>query len=331
MRDTNRRFWTLADFGIRLVILVLGALVLLALQLTGQLRLLQSAVTQVTSPAQIGATSITSTAADVIAFFIDLRTLRQRNAELAQINASLESEIFRLSEVERENITLREFFRFAQARPGLDLRGAQIVGRVIGQESTNFLDILLLDLGQEHGIEVGMPVVTDQGLVGRIFEVNNSSSKVLLITDVNSAVNALLQSSRVAGIIRGAPEGTLLMDYIQQGVQISVGEIVLTSGLGGRFPHSIPIGRVIEIRQRDIDVVQQAIVQPLIDFTRLELVSVVTNFDRLEEVDEFQMSEFLPPGITSPGAVNATLTTTDTTSIQEGQPAQREGADESAP
>jgi rod shape-determining protein MreC len=320
MRDTNRRFWTLADFGIRLVILVLGALVLLALQLTGQLRPLQSAATQVTSPAQVGATSITSTVADVIAFVTELGTLRQRNAELAQINASLESEIFRLSEVERENITLREYFRFAQARPGLDLRGAQIVGRVIGQESTNFLDILLLDLGQEHGIEIGMPVVTDQGLVGRIFEVNSSSSKVLLITDVNSAVNALLQSSRVAGVIRGTPEGTLLMDYIQQGVRISVGEIVLTSGLGGRFPRSIPIGRVIEIRQRDIDVVQQAIVQPLIDFTRLELVSVVTNFDPLEDIDEFLINEFLSPGITSPGAVTTTLTTTDTNPVREGPP-----------
>jgi rod shape-determining protein MreC len=325
MRDTNRRIWTLADFGIRLVILVLGALVLLALQLTGQLRLLQSAVTQVTSPAQIGATSITSTAADVVAFFTELRTLRQRNAELTQINASLESEIFRLSEVERENITLREFFRFAQARPGLDLRGAQIVGRVIGQESTNFLDILLLDLGQAHGIEIGMPVVTDQGLVGRIFEVNDSSSKVLLISDVNSAVNALLQSSRVAGIIRGTPEGTLLMDYIQQGVRISVGEIVLTSGLGGRFPRSIPIGRVIEIRQRDIDVVQQAVVQPLIDFTRLELVSVVTNFDPLEDIDEFQLSEFLPTGITGASAVTTTLTTTDANPAQVGPPALQGG------
>jgi cell shape-determining protein MreC len=99
MRDTNRRFWTFADFGIRLVILVLGAVVLLALQLTGQLRSMQSAVTQITSPAQIGATSITSTVADVIAFFAELGALRQRNAELTKINASLESEIFRLSEV----------------------------------------------------------------------------------------------------------------------------------------------------------------------------------------------------------------------------------------
>jgi rod shape-determining protein MreC len=214
----------------------------------------------------------------------------------------------------------------------LDLRGAQIVGRVIGQESTNFLDILLLDLGQDHGVQIGMPVVTDQGLVGRIFEVNNFSSKVLLITDVNSAVNALLQSSRVAGIIRGTPEGALLMDYIQQGVRISVGEIVLTSGLGGRFPRSIPIGRVVEIRQRDIDVVQQAVVQPLIDFNRLELVSVVTNFDRLEEIDEFLIGEFMPPGIDSAGAVTATLTTTETNPVETGQPTpQSEGAVEDAP
>lgn len=306
MRDTERRSWSFADFGVRLVILVLAALLLLSLQLTGQLRPLQSVVTQATSPAQVSATSITDSVADVIAFFLELRTLRQRNAELEQINSGLESEIFRLSEVERENGELRRFFQFAQERPGLALRGAQIIGRVIGEESTNFLDFILLDLGQIHGIQVGMPVVTDQGLVGRVSQVNSSTSEVLLITDVNSAVQARLQSSGVTGIIRGAARGSLIMDFIQQGVDFSEGEIILTAGLGGRFPKGIPIGRVIEKRQRDVDIVQQAIVQPLVDFNSLELVAVVTNFDPLEDIPDQFGGEFLAPDLNGATPITAT-------------------------
>ena len=276
----------MGDIIVRLVILALSALVLMALQQTGQLRGVQSFVTQLTSPAQVGATGLTENVTEFFDFLVELRTLRQRNSELEQINSSLVVENFRLREVERENQQLREMVNFAQTRPGLELRGAQLAARVIGQESNNFLDFIMLDLGSTHGIEVGMPVVTDQGLVGRISEVTNTTSKVLLITDVGSSVNALLQSSRLNGVLSGAPSGDLAMDYIPQGGLFSVGEVVLTSGLGGNFPKGIPVGQVIDIIQRDIDVFQQAVVRPTVDFGSLELVMVVTNFNPLENVPE---------------------------------------------
>lgn len=309
MRDSGRRSWTLADFGIRLVILVLASLLLLALQLTGQLRPFQSLLTQATSPAQVGATGITSTLVDGISFLTELGTLRQRNAELEQINGSLRSENFRLSEVERENTELRKFFKFAQEQPGLALRGAQIIGRNIGGESTNFLNIILIDLGQVHGIKVGMPVVTDRGLVGRISEVNNSTAKVLLISDVNSAVAALLNQSRAPGVIRGTPQGNLLMDFIPQGVTIAVGEVILTSGLGGGFPKGIPIGQVVRQIQSDNEIVQQAVVNPLVDFSSLELVAVVTNFTPVDTQLELTTSVPLTATdiFTASGVISPTL------------------------
>ena len=229
---------------------------------------------------------------EAVDFLLELRNLRQRNAELEQVTGSLLVENFELREVQRENELMRNLLRFAQTRPGMEVRGAQIVARVIGQESNNFLAYIMLDLGTVHGVEVGMPVVTDQGLVGRISEVTDTTSKVLLITDASSAVNAILQSSRLNGVVRGNPGGDLIMDYIPQGEEYSVGEIVFTSGLGSRFPKGIPIGQVVEKRQRDIDVFQQAVVQPTVDFSRLELVMVVTNFDPLENVPEL----LVPPG-----------------------------------
>ncbi|MCB0046700.1 MAG: rod shape-determining protein MreC [Caldilineaceae bacterium] len=284
MRNTQRPSRSLGDMGLRVAILVLAALLLMALQVTGRLQPLQSAITQFTSPAQTSSSGAAASVNEMITTLTELRSLRRRAAELEQINANLQVENFRLREVERENQDLRTLLAFAETRPGLELRGAQIVARVIGQESNNFLDFIMLDLGAEHGIEVGMPVLTDQGLVGRISEVTNTTSKVLLITDSSSAVNAILQSSRVSGVVRGNPGGNLLMDYIPQGVLYSVGEIVLTSGLGGNFPKGIPIGQVIQINQRDIDVFQQAVVRPTVDFSSLELVMVVTNFDPLENL-----------------------------------------------
>ena len=286
MRNTERRSWSIGDIGVRLIILFFAALMLMALQQTGRLRAVQSFVTQLTSPAQVGATGATENVTDFVSFMVELRTLRQRNSELEQINSNLVVENFQLREVERENQQLREMVDFAQTRPGLALRGAQLVARVVGQESNNFLDFIMLDLGAVHGIAIGMPVITDQGLVGRISEVTNTTSKVLLITDVGSSVNALLQSSRLNGVVRGTPGGDLVMDYIPQGALFSVGEVVLTSGLGANFPKGIPIGQVVEISQRDIDVFQQATVRPTVDFGSLEVVMVVTNFNPSENVQE---------------------------------------------
>lgn len=282
----ERRSWSFGDIGIRLLLLVLAAVLLMALQITGRLQPIQSFIANLTSPAQVGATGAADNTAGFVKFLIDLRTLRQTNAELEQRTEDLLAENFALREVEQENQRLRQLLNFAQTRPGLELRGAQIVGRAIGQEANNFLESLIIDLGTRHGIEVGMPVLTDQGLVGRISEVNNSTSKVLLITDSNSSVNSILQSSRLNGVVRGGPGGDLVMDFIQQGAALAVGEVVLTSGLGGNFPKGIPIGQIVQINQRDIDVFQQAVVRPTVDFGALELVAVVTNFDPLEIVPE---------------------------------------------
>ena len=160
-----------------------------------------------------------------------------------------------------------------------------------------------------------MPVLTEQGLVGRISEVTNVTAKVLLITDPNSGVNAILQSSRLNGVVEGAADGTLLMDLIPQGPDFSVGEVVLTSGLGQRFPAGIPIGQVIERRQRDIDIFQQAVVQPEIDFSRLELVAIVTNFEPVENQSEVVVRDGADGSLLPTEGISATLTISPTVTV----------------
>jgi rod shape-determining protein MreC len=288
MRNSDRRHWSTADLLIRLVILVLAAFLLMALQLTGRLEALQGAVALITTPGQISVTNFTDRIVEGSNAVREFGRLQQRSAELERINESLLVENLRLQEVERENQRLRDLLAFAETRPSIEFRGGQILARPIGYGSNNFLNFVMLDLGRRHGIAVGMPVVNDQGLIGRISEVNESTSRVLLISDPSSTVNAILQSSRLTGVITGRPGSEPVMGFIPQGSEVAVGEIVITSGMGGNFPKGILIGQVIEVRQRDFDVFQEAVIRPTVDFGRLEVVMVITNFDPLEAIPEFE-------------------------------------------
>ncbi len=271
---------------IRLIILTLTAFLLMALQQTGRLNGIEGVVSAVMTPGQLTLTSLTDRVAETFSTISQFRTLQQRVAELERISDSVLVENLRLQEVERENQRLRELLEFAETRPGVQFRGGQILARPIGYDSNNFLSFIMLDLGRRHGITVGMPVVTDQGLIGRISEIHEATSKVLLITDPSSTVNAILQSSRLTGVITGRPGSDPVMGFISQNGDLAVGEIVLTSGMGGNFPKGIPIGQVTEIRQRDFETFQEAVIRPTVDFARLEMVMVITNFDPLEMVPE---------------------------------------------
>lgn len=284
MRDNQRRFGAPADLGIRLIILVLVAVLLMALQQTGRLGTIEGAVALVMSPGQQGLSSITDRIVQTVSALGSFQVLQERTAELESINRSLLAENLRLQEIERENQRLRELLSFGETRPGIELRGGQIIARVIGRDSNNFLNFVMVDLGSRHGIEVGMPVLNNEGLVGRVSEVTNTSSKILLISDPLSTVNAILQSSRLTGVVNGVVGGDPVMGFIPQGTLVGVGEVVLSSGMGGNFPKGIPIGQVIEVRQRDFEVFQEAVIRPIVDFGRLEFVLIVTNFNPLEFV-----------------------------------------------
>jgi rod shape-determining protein MreC len=282
MRD--QRGWSGANLALKITILALTAVLLLALQQTGRLGTVEGLVTLVTAPGQSGLSSLTDRLSKSLTNLRNYRNLQQRVTELELITQSLIVENLRLKEVERENQRLREMLAFAETRPSFELRGGQIIARVIGQNATNFLNVAMIDLGSRHGIRVGMPVVNEQGLVGRIYTVTATTSKVLLITDPSSTVNTILQASRLTGIVNGVPGSDPVMGFIPQGTEVGVGEVVLTSGMGGSFPKGIPIGQVVDVRQRDVNVFQEAVVRPTANFGRLEFVMVITNYDPFEFV-----------------------------------------------
>jgi rod shape-determining protein MreC len=130
-----------------------------------------------------------------------------------------------------------------------------------------------------------MPVITDRGLVGRISDVGATWSRVLLIIDPQSTVNALTQSTRASGAVQGQADGSLVMRSIPQEDAVSVGDTVFTSGLGGNFPRQLLIGQIVEAERKDYELYQSAIVQPTVDFDHLEVVLIIADFEPVEETE----------------------------------------------
>ena len=269
-----------------LVFMILVTFAGMALNELGYLEPAQRWMLRLLVPPQRTLASIADGVSEFFTTLQDLATLRRENEALRDLANRLMIENVRLKEAEAENEMLRRLLQFRRANPHQEYRAAEVIGRVIGRDPSSLLSYLTIDVGTEQGIELGMPAVTDEGLVGRIAEVGFTSSKVLLIIDARSSVNALIQSSRASGVVEGVLGGGLVMRYISQDQSVSVGDVLLTSGLGGNFPKGLVIGQVVAVHQRDIEMFQQAQVRPTVDFNRLEKVLVITDFQPLQATEE---------------------------------------------
>jgi rod shape-determining protein MreC len=136
---------------------------------------------------------------------------------------------------------------------------------------------VIINRGSNDGIQRGMPVVTNQGVVGRVDAVIADAARIQLITDPASNVNVRLQNAEVDASLIGSVTGDVTLDLIPRDVALQRGDLVLTSGLGGGYPPDLIVGQVVNVRKRD-DLFQQAAVQPVVDFNGLQIVLVIVNF-----------------------------------------------------
>lgn len=170
-----------------------------------------------------------------------------------------------------------------QLAEALSLQGLSFVGtiptvaaRVVTAPISNFEQIIELDKGSDKGVEVGMPVVSASGLVGRVSEVSSHRSRVQLITDPSSAVGVNLPTSNENGSAEGKGTGKdLVIDFIEPLVQVMPGETVVTSGVGGSFPLGIPVGRVARSKAIPGELQRWVTVQLGADLDHLKLVKVL--------------------------------------------------------
>lgn len=201
-------------------------------------------------------------------------SLRRENAELRAEVARLQGEVIQLQQQVSEAQVLAALVDFARTNPENDYLAANVIGR----DPSPFLHYVIIDAGSNAGVRPGMPVVTEQGLVGRVEAVTAEASRVRLITDPASQVNVHLQRSDTDAILIGSITSELSLEMIPQDANVQTGDLVLTSGLGGGFPPNLLVGQVLTVRKLDYELFQQAVIQPTVDFNRMQYVLVITNF-----------------------------------------------------
>lgn len=204
----------------------------------------------------------------------DLASLQQENQRLEAEVARLQSQVIELQQQISDIEVLSALLDFARANP----QNEYLAAAVIGRDPSPFLHYVIINRGSDDGLRRGMPVVTAQGLVGRVAAVTAGAARVQLITDPAAVVNVRLQPSEAEAVLSGSITGDLGLSQIPQEAHVQPGDLVLTSGLGGGYPPNILIGQVSGVRGLATDIFQTASVQPVVDFRQLEILLVISNF-----------------------------------------------------
>ncbi|MEJ2039183.1 MAG: rod shape-determining protein MreC, partial [Desulfosarcinaceae bacterium] len=201
---------------------------------------------------------------------------------------------FMLLSVARDNDRLREDLRKARAlndqgrevmlanrrlRDLLSLKEhleqVTIAAQVIGKDPSPWFQTIIVDKGMADGVQKGLPVVNPEGIVGLVIEATGHYAKVRLITDPNSAVDALVQKNRARGIIKGGTSGYCVLNYVLRKHDVAVGDRIVSSGMDTVFPKGLPIGQVSDIIKYEAGIFQDVTVTPYVDFERLEEVLII--------------------------------------------------------
>jgi len=174
----------------------------------------------------------------------------------------------------RENAQTQE--RYAKIQ---DFRNnqdyASIVANVIGRDPSNWNASLIIDKGKAEGVELGQPVISPLGVVGRIFEVGHNTSKVILVSDPTFAVAAVVQRSRENGLLTGTLQGVLRLQYLTDNADVKVGDEVVTSRLSTAFPEGILIGQITDVQASVNSHTVECLVDPAVDLSELEEVIII--------------------------------------------------------
>jgi len=275
-------------------LLILG-LVLIVLGESGALGPAEGALSLIASPIERAVAAVVRGVGSFTGGTREALELQQRLAELEGANEALIQENFRLREYQAENVELRRQLSFLQENPTYGSIGADVVaqgctrfpcGEVVGQDINPYLRFVIISVGSQDGISVGMPVVTGgAAMAGRIARTSPNLSYVQLINDPASSLAAMVQQSRVMGVLEGSEEGVLVMTNILPDEEVAEGETIITSSLGGLLPRGLILGQVESVAYLESDLFQRATIRPAVDFRRIETVLVITDFPQ-PDLDE---------------------------------------------
>lgn len=260
---------------------LLGSLVGIGLVLTLSFRpavrirapLLEQMVLFVVVPVESAAQRLSR----VVVHVFGLYRIVKENQQLVEENRQLRQ---RLIELEGENRQLRRYVaenhrlrRLLELAPHLPEQ--RIAAEVIAATPSNWFQTATLNRGEEHGLQVGDVVVVYEGVVGQIVRVARRSSTVLLLVDRRSGVGVKIKRTGAIGFLRGTGKGTCLLKILSRGAELRMGDVVLTSGLGGIYPAGLRVGRVVKVLAQPYSQTPEGIVEPFVNFADLHEVFII--------------------------------------------------------
>ena len=202
----------------------------------------------------------------------EIKNLKRENEELKLKNQELISQIVQLIELKKENEALKEALGIGLEKE-FKLALAEVVSKDISQDS------ILINKGSKDGITENCPVITQQKtLVGKIDEVYENFSRVILIFNKESSFDVQISETDISGVVNGKGNLQLFLDFVPQEKEIKEGDFIVTTSLGGIFPKGLLVGQIGKVLRSDIEPFQQAKIRPAFDIRELETVFIITDF-----------------------------------------------------
>jgi rod shape-determining protein MreC len=241
-----------------------------------ELNALDRALIRVSTPIQFAASSLARGVSTLVSDYVYLVDVKADNGRLAYDNARLRSRARSLEQAEAENRRLRKLLGLR------DTLAADVVSaHVVSKDFTEFFRVTRVTLDRSaKGVRPNMPVLALDGVVGTVYRVAGDTVDVLLTVDSGSGIDVVVERTGARGFVRGTGDKTRYacrVEYVQRTDEVDVGDLLLTSGVGKRFPKGIPVARVAKVVKRDFGIYQSVEAEPAVDLSRLEDVLIVTS------------------------------------------------------
>ncbi len=269
-----RGFFLFRRFGLPafIVLLLLFALVLMSLRAKqrGGVEFFDALLMEICSPFQKATTLTVKTIQGTFRQYVFLVNLEKENRVLKQKIAELQEENHRMKEMKLTNDRMRQLLQFREKNSP-----SMIGAEVIGQDPSSWFKSVTIDKGEGDGVKKGMAVISPTGVIGQVLKTAPHYATVLLVTDYNSAIDCIVRRTRAKAILKGIGENRCQLKYLLRADEAAVGDVVVTSGLGGNFPKGLMIGEVKKVDKKGHGVFQYAELVPSVDLTQLEEVFVI--------------------------------------------------------
>lgn len=274
-RGSSKRSSRFRAFRLVLLSGILLTLVLIFLVSTlgsQKFNTLHKLVLEATGPVQKGVTNVVDFLAVFKEKYSDLVRVREENKRLWDELMECRAAAYSSREALAKNTRLQKLLAFKESYDQ-----PMLATRIVGKDPSLWFRTVIVDRGGNDGLQKGMPVVSGEGIVGQVFAVSPNYSKVLLAISPSSAIDVLIQKSRVRGILKGTGSLTYKLDYVLKTVDVQEGDHIVTAGYGGAFPTGMPVGVVSKVVKKRRGMFLDIEVKPAVDFMTLEDLLIIEN------------------------------------------------------